>query len=360
MDSKKLPLTILSFVLLAGLLVAGCAPTAQPAAESSGEEEEGTTLPAATGDAIEWTWMGSEPETGSAQAPIWEEMCQAMTERSNGHLNIDCFHFGEHPYDGPDMINVVNDGLAQMAQMQGVDTSGIAPILGAMELPFVFPNVDSALRVKTAFLDEIANPFLQENYNQFVLAEWLLGGGSVHGSKELNSFEACKGQKIRVFNKETGDMVEIMGGTPVSVDYTEIYSALDKGVIDAAMCVTYGAYDSKWYEVIGHSTLWDYFFGSDLTVVGYDAFNELPSNVQGLVLDTAAEYEAKLQRDMSARIYYAIAMAMYNYNAHIVAMDPEFRESVASQLQPIVYDPWIERAGPEGAAYFDLVDRVLG
>ena len=151
-----------------------------------------------------------------------------------------------------------------------------------------------------------------------------------------------------------------MGGTPVSVDYTEIYSALDKGVIDAAMCVTYGAYDSKWYEVINHSTLWDYFFGSDLTVVSSDAFNELPANVQSLVLDTATEYEAKLQKDMSARIYYAIAMAMYNYNANIVAMDPEFREAVASQLQPIVYDPWIERAGPEGAAYFDLVDRVLG
>jgi len=348
--TRKLLMVLVSVMVIAGLVLAGCAPEAGPPAE---EEEE------TTGEAYEWTWMGSEPYT-SAQAPVWEEMCGAITERSGGQIAIECFHFGEHPYDGPDMIGIVNDGLTQMAQLQGVDTSGVATLLGAMELPFVFPNIDSALRVKTAYLEEIANPFLENNYNQFILAEWLLGGGSVHGHKELNSFEACNGQKIRVFNKETGDMVEIMGGTPVSVDFTEIYSALDKGVIDAAMTVTYGAYDMKWYEVIDHTTLWDYFFGTDLVVMGQDAFNELPQNLQGIVLDTAAEYEARLQTDMNARVFYAIAMAMYNYNASVVAMDPQFRKDVSSELQSVVYDPWMERAGPEGPAFFELVKAVLG
>ena len=348
--TRKVLMVLVSVMVIAGLVLAGCAPEAAPPAE---EEEE------ATGEAYEWTWMGSEPYT-SAQAPVWEEMCGAITERSGGQIAIECFHFGEHPYDGPDMIGIVNDGLTQMAQLQGVDTSGVATVLGAMELPFVFPNIDSALEVKAAYLEEIANPFLENNYNQFILAEWLLGGGSVHGHKELNSFEACKGQKIRVFNKETGDMVEIMGGTPVSVDFTEIYSALDKGVIDAAMTVTYGAYDMKWYEVIDHTTLWDYFFGTDLVVMGQDPFNELPADLQGIVLDTAAEYEARLQTDMNARVFYAIAMAMYNYNASVVAMDPQFRKDVSSQLQSVVYDPWMERAGPEGPAFFELVKAVLG
>ena len=350
MQRKAITL-MLSVAVAVSMVLVGCAPEAAP----SPEKEEGE----ATGEAYEWTWMGSEPYT-SAQAPVWEEMCGAITERSGGQIAIECFHFGEHAYDGPDMIGIVNDGLTQMAQLQGVDTSGVASLLGAMELPFVFPNIDSALRVKTAYLEEIANPFLENNYNQFILAEWLLGGGSVHGHKELNSFEACKGQKIRVFNKETGDMVEIMGGTPVSVDFTEIYSALDKGVIDAAMTVTYGAYDMKWYEVIDHTTLWDYFFGTDLVVMSQDAFNELPENLQGIVLDTAVEYEARLQKDMNARVFYAIAMAMYNYNASVVAMDPQFREDVSSGLQSLVYDPWMDRAGPAGPAFFELVKTVLG
>ena len=351
MPPKRVILIMGSLLAVASLLVAGCAPEQQSGSDSS--------TPAPSGDVFEWTWMGSEPYT-SAQAPVWAEMCGAITERSGGQIAIECFHFGEHAYDGPDMIGIVNDGLTQMAQLQGVDTSGVASMLSAMELPFVFPNIDSALKVKTAYLDEIANPFLKSNYNQFILAEWLLGGGSVHGLKELNSFEACEGQKIRVFNKETGDMVEIMGGTPVSVDFTEIYSALDKGVIDAAMTVTYGAYDMKWYEVIDHTTLWDYFFGTDLVVMSQDAFNELPENLQGIVLDTAVEYEAKLQKDMNARVFYAIAMAMYNYNASVVAMDPQFREDVSAGLQARVYDPWMERAGPEGPAFFELVKSVLG
>jgi TRAP-type transport system periplasmic protein len=303
--------------------------------------------------------MGKQPYT-SAQAPVWQAMTEAITERSNGQIVIDCFHFGEHPYKPADLLNIVQDGLTQMSNLQGVDMSGVAPIMGGMELPFMFPNIDSALKVKEAYLAELANPYLEKNHGVFVLAEWLLGGGSVHGKRELNSYDACKGQKIRTFNTETANMVTIMGGSPVTVEYTEIYSALERGVVDAAMTVTYGAYDSKWYEIIDTTTLWDYFFGTDLTIINQAAFNELPANLQTVVLDTAKEYEATLQRDMNARVYWAIAMAMYNYNAKVVAMDPEFRKSVAAQLDSSVYQPWRDRAGAEGPAYFSLVERVLG
>lgn len=359
MKSKGLPSTILCFVLLAGLLIAGCTPTTPPITPTPSEPTTRPTspAPAPSGEVYNWTWMGKQPYT-SAQAPLWQNMTEAINERSGGQIVIDCFHFGEHPYNYADLAPIVEEGQIEMSNFQGIDMSGFAPILGAMDLPFLFPNMGSALKVKQAYLDEIANPYLEENHNFFVLAEWLLGGGSVHGKRELNSYDACKGQKIRSFNTETATMVTLMGGSPVSVAYMETYSALQQGVIDAAMCVNYGAYDSKWYELVDHTTLWDYFFATDLTIMNWDAFNELPMDLQSIVLDTAAEYEAKLQTQMEQRVYWAIAMAIYDYNVKVHAMDPVFRQSIVEDLDPLVYAPWRERAGAEGQAFFDLVKSV--
>ena len=40
-----------------------------------------------------------------------------------------------------------------------------------------------------------------------------------------------------------------MGGAPVNLPSGEVYTALQKGVIDGATIITFGALDLKWYEV---------------------------------------------------------------------------------------------------------------
>ena len=89
-------------------------------------------------------------------------------------------------------------------------------------------------------------------HNQKLLA--LLGGGH-----ECNQFhfmlkrpvsqeQGMKGMKIRA-NIFYRDLVVPLGGSMVNLDAGEIYSALQKGVVDGAAWPVTGAVDFKWYEV---------------------------------------------------------------------------------------------------------------
>jgi len=300
--------------------------------------------------------MESDAASG-VQMVAYREMLQAMEDRANGRLKFEIFHMGQHPYQPFDSLEVVRDGMSDMFQTEGVDVTGVLPIMGAVELPFLMPDEETALRIRDRHVSEIINPYLRENYNQFVVAGILLGGGSVHANKELNSFDAVKGQKIRVFNKPSGQFVEIMGGVPTTVEFEEIYGALDKGVIDGAMTAIWAAYDFKWYEVVSYSTLWDYFYGTDFFVMNLDSFNELPEDLQDILMDTAAEHQDINQKGCDELVFVNLAKAIYDYGAHITKMDLEFRAEVAAQVGSVIWDPWVKETGDLAVEFFKILEE---
>ena len=57
-----------------------------------------------------------------------------------------------------------------------------------------------------------------------------------------------KGLKIRTSHTVI-PLVEQLGGTPVNLPAGEVYTALQKGVIDGTVVITFGIIDLKWHEV---------------------------------------------------------------------------------------------------------------
>jgi len=94
-----------------------------------------------------WRWVGSIPKA-LTQMPIWEEMCNEITRRSGGRLVVQALHLGEHPYKGEEILSVVRDGLAEMGHSEGVYVTGEEVFMAAMDLPFLIPTMDQALRIK--------------------------------------------------------------------------------------------------------------------------------------------------------------------------------------------------------------------
>jgi TRAP-type transport system periplasmic protein len=57
-----------------------------------------------------------------------------------------------------------------------------------------------------------------------------------------------KGKKIRATQSYFG-VIKVLNGTPVVIPGPEVYSALEKGVVDGAAWPASGIYTMKWYEV---------------------------------------------------------------------------------------------------------------
>jgi len=182
----------------------------------------------------------------------------------------------------------------------------------------------------------------------------------VHANRPLNSFEALRGQKIRVWSKETGDLVKTIGAVPVTVTFKETYPSLEKGIIDGGLTAIFAAHDYKWWEVVKYTTWWNFSFPTDFTVVNLKAFNKLPADLQAIVLKVGAEYEAKLQKELEMYTYYCAAKGITKYAVTMTGLTPEFHSSLRERMKPVIWDDWAKRCpGDLGERFLKVVDEEL-
>ncbi len=75
------------------------------------------------------------------------------------------------------------------------------------------------------------------------------------------------------------NMIKIFGAVPVNVTWAEVYTALQRKMIDGFMTATAGAYPAKLYEPVKWVTINDYSVGLHWLSVNKEAFNALPKDV---------------------------------------------------------------------------------
>jgi len=106
---------------------------------------------------------------------------------------------------------------------------------------------------------------------------------SIHSTKPLRTIADLKGQKIRTPPGLTTSLFEDLGMSPVALPASEIYTALDTGVIDATEFLSPATnWDLGLHEVTEY-VLFPSFHGaaasSDLSV-NMDAWNKLPDDLK--------------------------------------------------------------------------------
>lgn len=308
---------------------------------------------------FEWTFVSSMGPS-LVQNVYYRQLCQEITKRSNGALHVEFLMLGEHPYSSGEMLSVIRDGLAQMGQGQGLYVTGEEPLMGAVDLAFMMPNLEKAIKIKNRWISEVLQDYLGKKWNQRITTSFLLSGEAVHAHKILNSFEDLKGQKIRVWSKETSELVEVVGAVPVTVAYSEVYPALQKGIVDGGLTTCAGAYTDRWWEVVDHITIWNFSFPLDFSVVNLEAFNGLPEDLQKIVLDTCSEYEKKLQAAMDQEVYTNIVKGIEKYNTTVTGISPEFYEEIRKRAKPAIWDPWVKRSAEGfGEKFLKIVNEEL-
>jgi TRAP-type C4-dicarboxylate transport system substrate-binding protein len=114
--------------------------------------------------------------------------------------------------------------------------------------------------------------------NQFVLREPLPADGTL------------KGRKVRT-NAAFEGIVRGLGGSPVGLPPSDIYSAMEKGVIDGTAVPQHAAADYKFYEVGKYMTRPGYGHTTLILMANAAAFDALPEKVRKLVQEEAIRME---------------------------------------------------------------------
>jgi len=97
-------------------------------------------------------------------------------------------------------------------------------------------------------------------------------------------------------------LIKALGGSPVRIASGELYSALEKGVVDGTCYTAFGAIDYKFHEVTKYMVRPR--FGDNVmqVLVNVNSWNKLPKDLQDLITNIAIEIEEEGRAAMIASL----------------------------------------------------------
>jgi len=106
----------------------------------------------------------------------------------------------------------------------------------------------------------------------------------------IENLDYFKGKKIRTVPQFT-PLILALGGAPVTIAPGEVYTAMERGVVDAMAWPTSGIEDFKFYEVAKFMLLPAYYVNRYAILMNQRTLEKLPANLQKVLNDSIVELE---------------------------------------------------------------------
>jgi tripartite ATP-independent transporter DctP family solute receptor len=230
--------------------------------------------------------------------------------------------------------------------------SRTVPELEAVSLPFAYPDRETAFRV----IDGDVGKQLHEKLADkgFEALGWMeLGSRNVTNNKRpIATIEDFEGLKIRLQPNETHiGTFRAIGGNPVSMGISEVYSALQQGVLDGQENPYAIIASRQFNEVQTYLSDSSHFFDFITLVVNKRKFDRLSDENQAAVRSAAAEAVA-WQRTKAAEEDRTAKDALIASGMTFTPISEELRAELRARSS-VVIDDLKDRIGTE------IIDVVL-
>lgn len=306
---KKAVALLMSFSLVTSLLLSGCNSSPSPGTNtnpgtSSGNSSVSSTPAPSTEAPVTLIYSGEE-SASNTRGMMMKKFAELVSEKSNGNLTIDVYLDGK--------LGTAREALEAMQTAGDVDLvctveplSYWTDVVNVLSVPYVFDDEDHV----DAFMNsEAGEEFCQamlDAANVRVLTYAPTDPRVVTSNREITCLADMQGMTIRVPETATGPIAfEAMGCKVTTMAFSELFSALQQGVIEAQenplnFMVTNSFYEvQKYVAVTNHSVTLPFLFISEAS------WNKLTENQQNILLEAAEEsrlYEKQLRADMEQEV----------------------------------------------------------
>jgi C4-dicarboxylate-binding protein DctP len=192
----------------------------------------------------------------------------------------------------------------------------ITPEMQLFDLPFIFRDKEHLYKVMDG---SVGNKLKQkvESKGFIAMEYWDAGFKNFSSSKKaILEPEDAKGQKFRSMSSKVLEaQFKAIGGSPQILPFSEVYSALQQGVVDAAENPYANFYNSKFHEVQSSYTISDHGYLGYLVIMSKKFWDKFPADLKPLV--TQAMKEATVyEREEAARDDEMILGLLKKYEAN--------------------------------------------
>lgn len=263
------------------VLAAGCGTKTNGISGGSGGGGGGNTT------TYSLTWGGATPP-GNPLTIQAATFAQQVEQRSNGRIKVRDVE-GAALGAPPSLVQQVKSGAIQMTSIAPQYFAPYAKSMDVFSLPFLFADDQSALDIMRGPAGTKVSDELRQQSGMTVLAWGSLGFTQLMTKSSAVSTPAdMKGMKVRVLPSAIGtQVVKALGAAPVSLDSTELLTALQSGTVVGDIDPTPQLVSFKDYTVAKYLTQLNLFYNPDVVAINTKFFQSLPSDLQQVVKDAA-------------------------------------------------------------------------
>ncbi|MEQ8335200.1 DctP family TRAP transporter solute-binding subunit [Nisaea sp.] len=236
-----------------------------------------------------------------------------------------------------------NDNKVLEAMLQG-DVQLAAPSLSKFEkftkkfrlfdLPFMFKDVNAV----DAYQNSAAGKSLLDSMQRRGLqglAYWHNGMKQMSASKPLLLPSDAQGLKFRVQSSEVlVAQMEAIGGTPQKMAFSEVYGALQQGVVDGQENTWSNVYGKKFFEVQDGTTETNHGIIDYLLVTSVDWLESLKPDVRDQFLKIVAEV-TETRNSESTAVNEAAKQSVIKAGGIVRTLTPEQRAAWIEVMKPV-------------------------
>ncbi len=216
-----------------------------------------------------------------------------LAKRTNGQVKLSVVSFVELGLTGPDTLGQVSDGTLDMVNIYTGYVAGALPALEVQSLWGMSPDWETTYLVLTGLAPNIDEIILEATGGSQVLnRNWFAGSDQwFFGNQPLSILEDFQGLKIRSHSAAMTDFLQGMGAEGVFVGPGEMYTALERGFVDAAATGVLLAIPDRLFEVANYMAGPVIGFGYTNNVINKNVWNDIPEDLQQIIIEEGAKAE---------------------------------------------------------------------
>lgn len=269
---------------LAGATLFGLTACGGGSSGSGGDQESGS------GGGQEYSFRLAETHPdGFPHTEADKRFAELVRERSDGRIKIEVFpnsQLGEEA----GVLEQVRAGSVEFTRTSSSPLAEFEDSMGVYSLPYIFESDEHMW----TFLKGEGGQTILDNLKSAQmkgLAYYSSGARNFYTvDREVHTPEDMQGLQIRVQKNQINiQLMEALGASATPMDFGEVYSALENGVIDGAENNWPSYYSTNHYEVAPNYTLNQHTRVPDLLLASQQTWDQLNENDQEIVQQAASD-----------------------------------------------------------------------
>lgn len=260
------------------------------------------------------------------------------------------------------VMDALADGRIQMGSVIPAAVSATHPRWAVLGLPGVIDRDEDYPKVAREVVWPHVDAEMRRRWNARIVNMGAFTGTlffSPASVGPVDTVEKFKGLKYRSHSVDVSRLISELGGAPVGLPFTELYSSLERRLVDAYTSATNAVIGNSLFEVTRYAEDWPAGHGLWFYVVSEEALKQLPPDIRQAVLN---EFEA-IQKDLASRQLAETTKSIADLKAkgiQFVTVSETEKNKAREIARRVVWTDWLQRTGPQGRELLENVLKVLG